>query len=81
MWMLDEDLPKISIYHGRQDSAVPYNGTEKSEETLKGLEGGKEKISISIQEGEHGFDSLDELTLDTPWLNEDPEFVTSMWLA
>lgn len=86
MRMLEEgvktpaDLPKIFIYHGRQDSAVPYQGTEKFEKTLKGLEGGKEKIYISIQEGEHGFDCLNELTLDTPWLKEGLEFVTATWL-
>lgn len=87
MRMLEEgikkpaDLPKIFIYHGKQDSAVPYKGTEKFEETLQGLEVGKEKIYISIQEGEHGFDSSDELTLDTPWLKEGLEFVTSTWLV
>jgi hypothetical protein len=87
MQMLEErikkpaDLSKIFIYHGRQDSAVQYKGTEKFEETMKGLEGGKEKIYISIQEGEHGFDNLDEFTLDTPWLKEGLEFVTGTWLT
>ena len=87
MQMLEEriknraDLLKIFIYHGRQDSAVPYKGTEKFEETLKGLKGGKEKIYISIQEGEHGFDNLDELSLDTPWLKEGLEFLASTWLT
>lgn len=54
MRMLEEgikkpaDLPKIFIYHGRQDSVVPYKGTEKFEKILRGLEGGKEKIYINI---------------------------------
>lgn len=74
MWMLEggieksADLPDIFIYHGRQDSAVPYKGAEKFEETMKVLEGRKEKIYISIQQSDHGFDNLDELTSDTPWL-------------
>jgi hypothetical protein len=86
MWMLEEgtkipaDLPKIFIYHGRQDSAIPYKGTEKFEETLKGLEWGKEKIYISIQEGDHWFDNLD-LTMDTQWLKESLGSATSTWLA
>jgi hypothetical protein len=87
MRMLEEDvkkpadLPEIFIYHDRQDSAVPYKGTERSEETMKGLEGGKEKIYISIQEGDHGFHNLDEPTLDTPWLKGGLEVVTGTCLA
>jgi hypothetical protein len=42
---VEVDTKKILVYG---DSAVPYKGTENFEETLKGLEGGKERIYISI---------------------------------
>jgi hypothetical protein len=73
-------LPKVFPYPGKQDSIVPTRGKEKFVKTLQALSEGKEKVFMSFQDGEHGFDSSDQLTLDTPWLKEGLEFVTETWL-
>ncbi|KAL7906641.1 hypothetical protein GGI35DRAFT_487756 [Trichoderma velutinum] len=61
------ELPFIFAYHGREDMAVPAEGTEKWEELLKKTrpEG---KWRVTIEPGDHFFDA--EATLESPWLRE-----------
>lgn len=70
------DLPFIFTYHGRQDSAVPAEGTERWEELLRKVrKDGKWKVSYA--DGEHGLDA--DATLETPWLKEGLEEVEKYW--
>ncbi|OQD69117.1 hypothetical protein PENPOL_c002G00354 [Penicillium polonicum] len=75
-------LPRggISLLHGIQDSVVPVDGSEKfvakAREIFKGKPGG-DKISLTVRDGEHGFDY--EVHLDS-WLGEAIQVAVESWL-
>ncbi|KIY03564.1 uncharacterized protein Z520_00255 [Fonsecaea multimorphosa CBS 102226] len=76
-----EAVPPILIIHGRDDSAVPVEGSEKW--TAKAREKlGDDKVMLVVQPGEHGFDTAENgVTLDTAWLKEALGPVTAAWLG
>ena len=70
------ELRFIWAYHGRQDSAVPSEGTEKLGESLKKV--GKDgKWKVTVVEVDHHFDAT--ATLDDGWLEEGLREVGRYW--
>ena len=70
--------PPFFIFHGKDDSIVPTEGTEKFVKKLEqSLPGGKVLAKFPI--GDHGFDSI--IDLETPWLSEGLQFITAEWLG
>ncbi|CAI7613487.1 unnamed protein product [Penicillium bialowiezense] len=71
----------IAIIHGRQDSVVPVEESEKfvaqAREVLKGSPGG-DKIVLSVQDGEHGFDA--EVRYEEAWLKDALKVAVTSWL-
>ncbi|TAQ90289.1 hypothetical protein B7494_g1365 [Chlorociboria aeruginascens] len=72
-----EEVPFILILHGKDDSAVPIDGSIKFEEVVSKKFGG-EKMELVLEPGEHGFDG--EATLETPWLKKGLGKLTEIWL-
>jgi acetyl esterase/lipase len=74
----DGKRPFLFTYHGTDDRAVPYTGTQefarKWEEKF-----GKESIKATFEPGDHGFGDQD--SLEEFWLKEGLEKVTSAWLG
>lgn len=71
-------LPPTFIFHGKQDSAVPFEGSERFFNLVR------EKAPDAIikfhgQDGDHGFDFA--TTLETDWLKEGLETISKAWLA
>lgn len=73
------ELPPIFIYHGREDSAVPPEGSIKFVRTLKALHP-QVKVHLSIQPGDHGFHDSPRLG-DAEWFQEGLNAVTRSWLS
>jgi acetyl esterase/lipase len=72
------ELPFVFVYHGKNDSAVPVEGTISfAEEVEKKF--GKDNIILKLEPGDHGFDG--EATLQTPWLKEGLVEVTKRWIG
>lgn len=74
--MVDE-MPFTLILHGRDDSAVPVEGSVEFAEKARRIYG-DEKVLLHTEPGEHGFD--DTATLETPWLKECLRHVTDLWI-
>jgi len=74
-----DDVPPILILHGEQDSAVPVEGSKKWTEAAKSKLG-REKVSLILRPGEHGFDNDPSLTPETDWLKSELERITKAWL-
>lgn len=72
------NLPYMFIYHGREDSAVPADGTVLFESTLSAHRP-KARLFMSLQPGDHGFDAL--MDIQTPWLRQGLDQVCIVWLA
>jgi len=72
------NLSFICIYHGKQDSAVPIEGSEVFMKRLKELHPQAQTLLLS-EEGEHGFDAV--ATLETPWLKKGLAAVAEHWPA
>jgi acetyl esterase/lipase len=76
-------LPRggLVILHGRQDSVVPVNLSERfvrvTTEKLRGRQGA-DKIVLCIQDGEHGFDN--PASLKEEWLKNALEGAVETWL-
>ncbi|KAF7551735.1 hypothetical protein G7Z17_g4791 [Cylindrodendrum hubeiense] len=71
-------LPPSCIFHGREDSAVPVEGTLKFVEILKRVNP-TTRVKLVIRPGDHGFDALS--TPDDPWLNDALSYTTREWLG
>ncbi|OQV01702.1 hypothetical protein CLAIMM_07007 [Cladophialophora immunda] len=73
-------VPPVLVIHGRDDTAVPVEGSEKwvgkAREKL-----GDAKVALVVQPGEHGFDADENVTLDTPWLKDALVPITKAWLG
>jgi acetyl esterase/lipase len=72
-----DDVPFIFIAHGKDDSAVPAEGSINFVKVVE-QKFGSGKTCLRIEPGEHGFDGT--ATLDTPWLKEGLSRVTELWL-
>jgi acetyl esterase/lipase len=69
----------ILIIHGKDDTAVPIEGSEvwleKAESQL-----GPGNVELIVQPGDHGFDGAPDITLETPWLRDGLVRITKAWL-
>jgi hypothetical protein len=76
-------LPRggLVILHGREDPVVPPNLSERfvraAREKLHGRQGA-DKIVLSLQKGQHGFDN--PVHLEEEWLQEAIKTAVSTWL-
>ncbi|KAJ7583361.1 Alpha/Beta hydrolase protein [Mycena floridula] len=70
-------IPPILILHGIDDTVVPVEHSRLFVDKVKRVLP-ETKISLITRPGEHGFDA-DE-NLETPWLKEGVEMITSEWL-
>jgi hypothetical protein len=81
-WKGDEGkMPRLWIYHGRQDSGVPAEGSVKFVEEAEKVWADGE-VRLDLPDGEHGVGG--ELDLDEPgaeWLREGLEWVVEPWLT
>jgi len=73
-----DEVPPMLILHGRDDSAVPVEGSVKFVDMAE-KRWGKGKVVLHTEPGEHGFDG--PVPLDTPWLKELLPHVTRPWLG
>jgi acetyl esterase/lipase len=73
-----DDMPFVLILHGKDDTAVPVEGSVRFAE-LVNQKFGSGKVDLRIEPGEHGFDG--PATLDMPWLKEGLNRVTELWLG
>ncbi|KAK5112007.1 hypothetical protein LTR62_004541 [Meristemomyces frigidus] len=79
-------LPPMWILHGRDDTAVPVSGTEKMVEALKGKGVGEKGLHVTIEAGDHGFDTHapgtgEPASLETRWVEEGVAFIERSWPA
>ncbi|KAK3623898.1 hypothetical protein LTR56_021354 [Elasticomyces elasticus] len=77
-------LPPLWILHGKQDTAVPAEGTYRFLDLLRDKVPGA-KVHATFEDGEHGFDNHapateEAATLDTAWVKEGVRFVEEYWL-
>ncbi|KAK9374658.1 Alpha/Beta hydrolase protein [Lipomyces chichibuensis] len=70
-------VPPLFIFHGRDDTAVPFEESKAFVAKLK-TRIPESKVYFSLEPGEHAFDST--ATLETPWLKQGLEFITKEWL-
>jgi acetyl esterase/lipase len=73
-----DEMPFVLILHGRDDTAVPVEGSIRFAELVR-RKFGSGKMDLRIEPGEHGFDA--EATLDMPWLKDGLSRATELWLA
>ena len=66
-------FPPLFIYHGRDDSIVPVQGTVKFVENFTQVLP-KAKLVFKIEPGEHGMDH--QTDIKEPWLQEGSELIT-----
>ncbi|KAK9365607.1 Alpha/Beta hydrolase [Lipomyces kononenkoae] len=79
----DAKLPAggLFINHGAQDTAVPLEGSEKFVAKIRTLMKGKQgadNVTLTIQDGDHGYDT--QTTLDEDWVQDGLKAVVSAWL-
>ena len=74
---VDGKNPFLFTYHGTDDQAVPYTGTQEFAKKWE-KKFGKESIKATFGPGDHGFGDQD--ALEESWLKEGLEGVTSAWL-
>jgi acetyl esterase/lipase len=69
-------LPPFFIFHGKQDSAVPVDGSRRFasllQETVPDV-----NVRLYIQDGDHGFDA--DATMETLWLREGLAMISRKW--
>ncbi len=73
-----KEFPPLFIYHGREDSIVLAEGTEKFVEKFKRLLP-KAKMIFKFESGDHRMDP--EADIKEPWLQDGLELVTLEWLS
>ena len=75
-----ESVPPMLIIHGKDDSAVPVEGSTKFLERAK-EHWGEGKVLLHLEPGEHGFDGALKLE-EAPWLQSVlKQQVTGAWLG
>lgn len=72
------ELPPLFLFHGKQDSAVPAEGTTKFASLLQGL-GHKGDVKVYVQDGDHGFDY--NATVETGWLKDGLRMISNAWMG
>ncbi|KAK9427919.1 Alpha/Beta hydrolase protein [Lipomyces doorenjongii] len=72
-----DSVPPLFIFHGRDDSAVPFEESDSFVTKLR-TKLPESKVHFAVEPGEHGLDAT--ATLETPWLKQGLEFVTQKWL-
>lgn len=65
----------VLVWHGKQDSVVPVEGSLKLQEALKEHD---TDLRLAIHEGEHGFDYA--ANIDDPWAVEALSGCVTSWL-
>lgn len=70
-------LPSFFIFHGKQDSAVPVDGSRRFASLLQETVPDA-KLRLYIQDGDHGFDK--DATMETPWLREGLAMISRRWI-
>ena len=73
-----DQMPPMLVTHGREDSAVPVEESERLVELYR-KKHPNTPVRLNIQSGDHGFDG--EATLETEWLKKDMAFIVEHWLA
>ena len=72
------DLPRLWIYHGRQDMGVVASGSERFVEQARKVWG--VGLRFDLVDGEHGLDQGPGIE-DAAWLKDGVKWVTEKWLA
>ncbi|KAK9313397.1 Alpha/Beta hydrolase protein [Lipomyces starkeyi] len=72
-----QSVPPLFIFHGLDDSAVPFEDSKTFVANLK-TQMPESKVFLTLEPGEHGLDAI--ATLETPWLKQGLEFITKEWL-
>ncbi|KAK5120213.1 hypothetical protein LTR85_006419 [Meristemomyces frigidus] len=82
--MLDDmtSMPPTWILHGKDDSAVPVQGTRNyAAELHRKLP--EARLHLSLEEGEHGFDNHgpngEPASLETDWVKKGADFIERYW--
>lgn len=70
-------LPRMWIYHGRQDTGVPASGSVTFVEQARKVWG--EELRFDLPDGEHGLDKDCDIKTSV-WLRNGLEWVTKKWL-
>jgi acetyl esterase/lipase len=73
------ELPPLFIYHGRDDAALPVEGSEIFVEELRKAGVRDERVVFKVQPGDHGF--CNQAELEEAWLKEGLALVGEAWLA
>jgi acetyl esterase/lipase len=73
-----EKVPFLLAMHGKDDTAVPHEETERFVREWKAKFGEERALGV-FEPGEHGFDG--EATLETEWLKDGLKEVTREWLG
>lgn len=71
-------LPPTFIFHGRQDSAVPFEGSQRFVSLIREKLPGT-AIDFHARDGDHGVDF--EATLATEWLKNGLKMISDAWLG
>ncbi|CAG8903137.1 unnamed protein product [Penicillium egyptiacum] len=71
-------LPPSFIFHGKQDSAVPFEGSQRFFNLVR-EQAPDAIIKFHGRDGDHGFDFA--ATLETDWLKEGLEVISKAWLG
>ncbi|KAF5003115.1 hypothetical protein FDECE_10305 [Fusarium decemcellulare] len=68
----------VFVWHGKSDSVVPVEGSVELAQKLRKIDS-ELPFTLSIQEGEHGFDSMS--SIEEKWMEDGLEGLVSAWLA
>lgn len=80
----DFKIPRggIAVLHGRQDSVVPLADVElfvqRANEVLKARSGEEGGVTLTVRDGEHGFDA--PVRLEEVWLQDALRKAINVWL-
>ncbi|KAJ6172650.1 hypothetical protein N7470_001717 [Penicillium chermesinum] len=78
------EIPRggVAIFHSYEDSIVPVEDAQKFVDRLREVtkgQPGNDKIVLSLQHGEHGFDM--DFRLTEPWIQDVFKQAVDSWLA
>lgn len=68
----------VFVWHGRQDSIVPVEGSVKLQEVVRKVDPSA-KFRLTLRDGDHGFDG--ESSVDDDWMAEGLKDVVDAWLS
>jgi acetyl esterase/lipase len=71
-------LPPIWILHGTGDTVIPVEGSYKFEKAVK-EKLPETKLHLTYQPGDHGFDNVESIGLETDWVKEGVDFIAKYW--